>query len=82
MLGQKLEIEAEWPNLHESYRQASHCWQQLLATGRLASVAELAVVERVDRMRIQKILKLAKLTPDACQFKSVRHRLPRSWRPW
>ena len=22
MLGQKLEIEAEWPNLHESYRQA------------------------------------------------------------
>ena len=60
----------------------SHCWQQLLATGRLASVAELAVVERVDRMRIQKILKLAKLTPDACQFKSVRHRLPRSWRPW
>ena len=24
MLGQKLEIEAEWPNLHESYRQAHY----------------------------------------------------------
>ena len=33
----------------------------------LASVAELAVAERVDRVRIQKTLKLARLAPDIAE---------------
>ena len=39
-------------------------WQQLLDTGRVANVAELAAAERIDRVRIQKTLKLARLAPE------------------
>ena len=42
----------------------AHYWQQLLDSGRLASVAKLAAAERVGRVRIQKTLKLARLAPD------------------
>ena len=33
VLGQKLEIEAEWPNLHESYRQAHNIRVNCIAPG-------------------------------------------------
>ena len=39
-------------------------WQQLLDTGRVANVAELAAAEHIDRVRIQKTLKLARLAPE------------------
>ena len=39
-------------------------WQQLLDTGRVTNVAELAAAEHIDRVRIQKTLKLARLAPE------------------
>ncbi len=54
------------PTLCKALSRA-HYWQQLLDSGRLASVAELAAVERVGRVRIQKILKLARLAPDIAE---------------
>jgi len=39
----------------------------LLDSGRLASVAEPATAERVDRVRIQKTLKLPRLAPDIAE---------------
>ena len=51
------------PTLCKALSRAHH-WRQLLDSGRLASVAELAAAERVDRVRIRKTLKLARLAPD------------------
>ncbi len=39
-------------------------WQQLLDTGRVANIAELAAVEGLEKVRLQKTLKLARLSPD------------------
>ncbi len=39
-------------------------WQQLLDTGRVANIAELAAVEGLEKVRLQKTLKLARLAPD------------------
>ena len=39
-------------------------WQQLLDTGRVTTVAALAAAEHIDRVRIQKTLKLARLAPE------------------
>ena len=54
------------PTLCKALSRA-HYWQQLLDSGRLASVAELASAERDDRVRIQKTLKLARLAPDIAE---------------
>ena len=54
------------PTLCKALSRA-HYWQQLLDSGRLASVAELAAAERVDRVRIQKTLKVARLAPDIAE---------------
>ena len=39
-------------------------WQQLLDEGRVASINDLAAVEGGDRMRVYKMLKLARLAPE------------------
>ena len=61
MLGQKLEIEAEWPNLHESYRQANKEQVNVMGTiGLLCAMIEnqlLAVddaFQALDRMKAGK----------------------------
>lgn len=54
------------PTLCKALARADY-WQQLLDSGRMASVAELATAERVDRVRIQKTLKLARLAPDIAE---------------
>ena len=54
------------PTLCKALSRA-HYWQQLLDSGRLASVAELAVAESVDRVRVQKTLKLVRLAPDIAE---------------
>jgi len=79
------------PTLSKALSRA-HYWQQLLDFGRLASVAELAAVERVGRVRIQKTLKLARLAPDIAEDIArgrepvglsleffMRHELPDDW---
>lgn len=67
-------------------------WQQLLDEGRVANIAELAAAESIDKVRVQKTLKLARLAPDvvediaqgrqpvglALEF-FVRHPLPDDW---
>jgi len=42
----------------------SFYWQTLLDEGRVDSIAALASAEQEDKVRIQKILKLARLAPD------------------
>lgn len=67
-------------------------WQQLLDEGKVANIAELAAAEGIDKVRVQKTLKLARLAPDvvediargrqpvglALEF-FVRHPLPDDW---
>lgn len=38
-------------------------WQELLNTGRVANIAELAQAEGIDKVRVQKTLKMAMLSP-------------------
>ena len=42
-------------------------WQQLLDSGRVANIGELATQEGVDRVRVQKTLKLARLAPELAE---------------
>ena len=42
-------------------------WQHLLDTGRVSSVADIAAAEGMDRVRVHKMLKLARLAPDIAQ---------------
>lgn len=42
-------------------------WQQLLDSGRVANIAELAAAEGLDKVRVQKTLKLARLAPDIAE---------------
>lgn len=42
-------------------------WQQLLDEGRVSNVGEIAVAEGVDKARVQKLLKLARLAPDLAE---------------
>lgn len=39
-------------------------WQEMLDTGRAASAAEIAAREGVEKVRVQKIIRLARLAPD------------------
>lgn len=39
-------------------------WQQLLDEGKVTNIAELAAAEDIDKVRVQKTLKLARLAPD------------------
>jgi len=39
-------------------------WQQLLDAGKVANIAELTTAEGIDKVRVQKTLKLARLAPD------------------
>lgn len=67
-------------------------WQDLLDAGKVASISELATVEGLDKVRLQKMLKLARLAPDlveaiasGCQPAGLtleyflRHPLPGDW---
>ena len=42
-------------------------WQALLDDGHVASIAELAMAEGIDKVRVQKMLKLARLAPDLAE---------------
>lgn len=42
-------------------------WQQLLDEGKVGNIAELATAEGVDKVRVQKTLKLARLAPDVVE---------------
>lgn len=39
-------------------------WQELLDSGRVASIAEIAACEGIEKVRVQKMLRLARLAPD------------------
>ncbi len=39
-------------------------WQQMLDTGRVVNIAERAAAEGLEKVRLQKTLKLARLAPD------------------
>lgn len=67
-------------------------WQQLLDEGRVASIRELAEAEGMDKVRVQKTLKLARLAPDVVEAIArgkqpvgltqeffMRHPLPDDW---
>lgn len=67
-------------------------WQQLLDEGRVASIVELATAEGMDKVRVQKTLKLARLAPDLVEDIArgnqpagltqeffIRHPLPDDW---
>jgi hypothetical protein len=67
-------------------------WQQLLDEGRVASIRELAEAEGMDKVRVQKTLKLARLAPDLVENIAkgeqpvgltqeffMRHPLPDDW---
>ncbi len=43
-------------------------WQRLLDAGRVANIAELAAAEGLDKVRVQKTLKLARLAPDIAEI--------------
>lgn len=42
-------------------------WQQLLDDGKVGNIAELAAAEGIDKVRVQKTLKLARLAPDVVE---------------
>lgn len=42
-------------------------WQDLLDAGQVASIAELAQREGVEKVRVQKMLRLARLAPDVVE---------------
>ncbi len=67
-------------------------WQALLDAGKVTSIAELAMAEGIDKVRVQKMLKLARLAPDLVQAIAsgcqpvgltleyfLRHPLPEDW---
>ncbi len=67
-------------------------WQQLLDEGKVASISELAAAEEMDKVRVQKTLKLARLAPDLVEDIArgkqpvgltqeffIRHPLPDDW---
>lgn len=67
-------------------------WQQLLDEGKVASINELASAEGMDKVRVQKTLKLARLAPDLVEDIArgkqpvgltqeffIRHPLPDDW---
>lgn len=42
-------------------------WQELLDSGRVASIAEIAAHEGIEKVRVQKMLRLARLAPDVVE---------------
>lgn len=42
-------------------------WQELLDSGRVASIAEIAAQEGVEKVRVQKMLRLARLVPEVVE---------------
>lgn len=42
-------------------------WQELLDSGRVASIAEIAACEGIEKVRVQKMLRLARLAPDVVE---------------
>lgn len=42
-------------------------WQELLDAGRVASIAEIATHEGMEKVRVQKMLRLARLAPDVVE---------------
>lgn len=42
-------------------------WQELLDSGRVSSIAEIAAHEGVEKVRVQKMLRLARLAPDVVE---------------
>ena len=42
-------------------------WQELLDSGRVASIAEIATHEGIEKVRVQKMLRLARLAPDVVE---------------
>lgn len=67
-------------------------WQGLLDSGRAASIAEIAAHEGIEKVRVQKMLKLARLAPDLVEDIArgqqpvglsleffLRHPLPDDW---
>lgn len=67
-------------------------WQELLDAGRVASIGEIAAHEGVEKVRVQKMLRLARLAPDVVEDIArgrqpaglsleffMRHPLPDDW---
>lgn len=67
-------------------------WQELLDSGRMASIAEIAAHEGIEKVRVQKMLRLARLAPDVVEDIArgrqpaglsleffMRHPLPDDW---
>jgi len=67
-------------------------WQQLLDSGRVSNITELAAEEGIDKVRVQKTLKLARLAPEMAEDIAggcnpvglsldffIRHELPDDW---
>ncbi len=67
-------------------------WQELLDSGRAASIAEIAAHEGIEKVRVQKMLRLARLAPDLVEDIArgrqpaglsleffLRHPLPDDW---
>ena len=42
-------------------------WQELLDSGRVSSIAEIAKHEGMEKVRVQKMLRLARLAPDVVE---------------
>lgn len=42
-------------------------WQEMLDSGRVASIAEIAVYEGIEKVRVQKMRRLARLAPDVVE---------------
>jgi hypothetical protein len=42
-------------------------WQELLDSGRVTRIAEIAACEGVEKVRVQKMLRLARLAPDVVE---------------
>ncbi|MDE2149369.1 MAG: hypothetical protein KGJ55_05965 [Gammaproteobacteria bacterium] len=42
-------------------------WQELLDSGRVANIAEIAACEGIEKVRVQKMVKLARLAPDIAE---------------
>lgn len=67
-------------------------WQELLDSGRVASIGEIAAHEGIEKVRVQKMLRLARLAPDVVEDIAtgrqpaglsleffLRHPLPDDW---
>ncbi len=42
-------------------------WQELLDSGRVTSIAEIAACEGIEKVRVQKMLRLTRLAPDVVE---------------